>query len=710
MAELSRRRFLQVSALAGGGLVLGFRFGSDTAHASAAEASGFAPNAWISIAPDGAVRLVCDRNEMGQDVYTSLTMLLAEELSVDPRTVSVAQAGVDPAYENKLLGAQVTGASSSIRDAWDPLRQAGATARSMLVAAAAAQWQVPASECRAEQGRVLHGDEQLAYGALASAAAKQPVPHDVPLKSPDRFTVIGKPLHRLDGPPKARGQTQYGIDVREPGMLYAALLPCPVLGGKVATLDASAARKRTGVREVVNIGEAVAIVADHYWTAKSALADLQVTWDEGPAATLDDAAIRAQLESALGEDGVVVKQAGDAAAALAKAESPLEARYSGQMLAHGALEPINCTARVGKDGVDVWASTQYPQGAQAIAAETAGVAPADVRIHAQLIGGGFGRRLDVDFVAQAVAIARAVPGVPVQLVWSREDDVRHDFYRPPSLHRVRGAVAGGKLVALEHKLASPSVTSRWAPSFVKDGLDPFMNEGTSNLTYAIPNLEFRTVIREVGIRVGYWRSVSNALNAFAIESFMDELAHAAGQDPVAFRLALLAGNPRQRAVIERVAQDAKWSAGVGKGRAFGFAAMECYDTHVALVAEISGSADAVRIERLRFAVDPGIAVHPDQVVAQLQSGAVTGLLGALRAKITIANGRVEQGNFDRFPLPRMTEVPPIDVSLVPSGARPGGMGEVGVPLVAPAIANAVFALTGKRIRSLPLADGGVSFA
>jgi isoquinoline 1-oxidoreductase beta subunit len=707
--ELSRRRFLQVSALAGGGFALGFRFGSD-AQASAAATDAFAPNAWISIAPDGAVRLVSDRNEMGQDVYTSLTMLLAEELEVDPHTVSVAQASVDPAYENKALGAQVTGASTSIRDAWDPLRQAGATARSMLVAAAASHWNVPASECRAEQGRVLHGDKQLAYGALATAAARQPVPKDVPLKSPDRFTVIGKPLHRLDGPPKARGQARFGIDVRPPGMLYAALLPCPVLGGKVATLDADAARKRVGVREVVNIGEAVAIVADHYWTAKSALADLKVTWDEGPGATLDDAAIRAQLEASLGEDGAVVKQAGDAAAVFAKGASPLEATYSGQMLAHAALEPVNCTARVGRDGVDVWASTQYPQGAQTIAAEAAGVAPAAVRIHAQLIGGGFGRRLDVDFVAQAVAIARAVPDVPVQLIWSREDDVRQDFYRPPSLHRLRGALAGDALVALQHKLASASVTSRWAPGFVKDGIDPFMNEGTANLTYAIPNLEFRTVMREVGIRVGYWRSVSNALNAFAFEGFMDELAHAAGQDPVAFRLALLAGNPRQRAVIERVAQDAIWTKGAGKGRAVGIAAMECYETHVALVAEVSGSADAVHIERLRFAVDPGIAVHPDQVVAQLQSGAVTGLLGALRAKITLKNGRVEQGNFDRFPLPRITDVPPIDVALIESGARPGGMGEVGVPLVAPAIANAVFALTGKRIRSLPLADGGVSFA
>jgi isoquinoline 1-oxidoreductase beta subunit len=502
----------------------------------------------------------------------------------------------------------------------------------------------------------------------------------------------------------------YGIDVRQPGMLYAALLPCPVLGGKVARLDAEAARARAGVRAVVDIGEGVAVVADHYWTARSALADLRVEWDEGPAAKLDTAAIQAALEQGLAEPGAVVKQAGDAAAALSAASSPLEARYTAQMLAHLALEPINCVARVGDDGVDVWASTQYPQGAQEIAAKAASVAKEQVRIHAQMIGGGFGRRLDVDFVGQAVAIARAVRGTPVQLVWSREDDVRQDFYRPPSLHVLRGAVAGGRLVALSHKMVSPSVTARWAPSAVSNGIDPFMTEGTVNLTYAIPNLELRNVIREVGLAVGYWRSVSNALNAFAIESFLDELAHSAGQDPVAFRLALLAEQPRQRAVIERAARDANWQAGAGSGRAFGLAAMECYDTHVALVAEISGGgSDVVHIERLRFAVDPGIAVHPDQVVAQMESGAVTGLLGALRAKITVKNGRVEQSNFDRFPLPRIDEVPPIDVSIVASGDRPGGMGEVGVPLVAPAIANAVFALTGKRIRSLPLADGGVTF-
>jgi len=557
---------------------------------------------------------------------------------------------------------------------------------------------------------VRHGEKQLSYGALATAAAAQPVPDDVPLKPPERFQWIGKPLHRLDGPAKVRGQAVYGIDVRRPGMLHAALLPCPVLGGKVAKLDAAAARQRAGVRAVVDIGEGVAVVADHYWTAKSALADLRVEWDEGPAATLDTAAIQAALEQGLAEEGAVVKQAGDAAAALAAASSPLEARYTAQMLAHLALEPINCVARVGDDGVDVWASTQYPQGAQEIAAKAAGVAPERVRIHAQWIGGGFGRRLDVDFVGQAVAIARALPGTPVQLIWSREDDVRQDFYRPPSLHQLRGAVAGGRLLALSHKMVSPSVTARWAPSAVSNGIDPFMTEGTANLSYAIPNLELRNVIREVGIRVGYWRSVSNALNAFAIESFVDELAHASGADPVAFRLALLEQQPRQRAVIERVARDAGWARGAGAGRAFGIAAMECYDTHLALIAEVSGGAERVKLERLRFAVDPGIALRPDQIVAQLESGAVSGLIHALRAKVTVKDGRVEQDNFDSFPIPRITEVPPIDVALMPSGAAPGGMGEVGVPLVAPAIANAVFALTGKRIRSLPLADGGVTLA
>jgi len=702
--QVTRRDFLKVSAIAGGGMLIGFRL----EQAAADQAAPSALNAWVAIAPDGAVTLTCHRSEMGQDVYTSLSMLLAEELAVDLRHVKVVHAPVAPAYVNTAMGAQITGGSTSIREAWVPLRQAGATARVMLVNAAAAQWGVPAAECRADNGVVLHGSRKAPYGTLAAAAAKLPVPENVALKDPSRFTVIGKPQPRLDGGAKARGRAVYGIDVNQPGMLYAALVPCPVIGGKVASFDGSGVATRPGVKAVVNIGEGVAVVADHYWTARSAADALKIQWDEGPAATLDTAAILATLESARNRPGFVAKRAGDVSGPLAT--GALEATYRCQMLSHATLEPQNCTARVGPTGVDVWASVQFPQGAQGTAAQVAGVKPEQVRIHSQFLGGGFGRRLENDFVAQAVTIAKAVPGTPVQLIWTRPEDMRHDFYRPPSLHVMRGAVADGRAVALSATLVSPSITSRAFPPFVQNGNDPFMTEGLANLTYDIPNLELRTVIEEVGIRVGFWRSVSHALNAFAVESFVDELALAAGKDPLAFRLAMLQKLPRQQTVLEHVARAAGYTAAPARGRGFGLASMECYQTHVAVACEVSGSAERVKIERICITADCGLAVHPDQAVAQLQGGVVTALIQAMRSKITVKNGRVEQSNFHDFRLPRMNEVPPVQVELIQSGGNPGGLGEVGVPLVAPALANAVFALTGKRIRTTPLEDGGVRFA
>jgi CO/xanthine dehydrogenase Mo-binding subunit len=558
---------------------------------------------------------------------------------------------------------------------------------------------------------VIHGNRRIAYGDLAPAVAKMTPPADVPLKPASRFNVIGKNVPRLDGADKARGKTIYGIDVAQQGMLYAALVQCPVLGGKVKSFDARGVETRPGVRKVVNIGEGVAVVADHYWIARTALADVKIEWDEGPAAKLDTAAIYQALER--GRDNPkygVAKHAGDVEAVF-KRLTPIEVRYTTQMLAHATLEPQNCVARVGSDGVDVWASTQFPGGAQPAAAQAAGVKPDDVRIHAQFIGGGFGRRLDVDFVPQAVAIAKAVPGVAVKLIWSREEDTTHDFYRPPSLHLMRASLEGARLVAFAHTMVSPSITQRMFPGAIKeDGIDDFMVEGVKNFTYDIPNVEMRTMIQDIGLRVGYWRSVSNALNAWAIESFVDELAAAAKQDPVAFRIAMLKGTPRQRAALERAVRDARYTDKPARGRAFGVASMECYNTHVAVVAEISGSGDKVKLEKLTCAADCGICVHPDQAVAQLEGGMVTGLINALRSRVTVKDGRVQQTNFHDFRLPRMTDVPPLVVAILPSTETVGGLGEVGVPLVAPAIGNAIFALTGKRIRALPLEDAGVSFA
>ncbi|HUP29263.1 MAG TPA: molybdopterin cofactor-binding domain-containing protein [Usitatibacter sp.] len=705
LASRSRRQFLKVSAVAGGGMMIALRLG----HVSEAHAADDTKaNAWVTVRADGSVVLTCHRNEMGQDVHTSMAMLLAEELGVDPRKVTVVQAGVDPIYVNKMLGGQLTGGSTSVRDAWEPLRQAGASARTMLVGAAAEEWKVGAGDCRVEDGYVVCGSKRAAYGSLAAAAAKQPVPKDVKLKDATQFTVIGKPLPRLDGADKARGKTVFGLDVKQPGMLYAALIPCPVIGGKVASFDAAGADKRKGVRKVVDIGEGVAVIADHYWIARTAAEGLAIKWDEGAGAKVDTAAIFAVLDRAKDRPGFIAKKAGDVGAN--PGASAISATYSCQMLSHATLEPQNCTARVGRDGVDVWASTQFPQGAQGAAAAAAGVKPEQVRIHPQFIGGGFGRRLENDFIVQSVAIAKAMPGVPVKLVWTRPEDMGHDFYRPPSLHLMSGAVADGKLVAFSSKMVSPSVTARAFPPVVKDGNDPFMTEGLSNLTYEIPNLELRTVIEEVGVRVGYWRSVSHALNAFAVESFIDELAAAAKQDPVAFRMAMLEKMPRQKAVLQRAVQASGYSASPGSGKAFGVAAMECYDTHIAVICEVSGGGDRVKLERITVAADCGLAVHPDQAVAQLEGGVVTGLIQALRSKITLKAGRVEQTNFHDFQLPRMNDVPPVRVELMQSGGKPGGIGEVGVPLVAPAVANAVFALTGKRIRTTPLEDGGVKFA
>lgn len=705
----ARRAFLKTSAAAGGGLIVGLYL---PASSFAADPQPVSANAWVRIAPDNRITLICHRNEMGQDVHTSLAVLVAEELGVDVNTVAIEQAPVDPVYVNLLLGAQITGGSTSIRDAWTKLREAGATARVLLITAAANRWQAQPADCTAQGGFVTHkSGKRLSYGELAAAAAKLPRPTQVALKQPAEFTQIGKQRHRLDSPAKARGQTIFGLDVVQPGMVYASLEQCPVIGGKVASVDDTKARAMSGVLAVVNIGEAVAVVADHYWTAKKAREALQITWDYGPAATLTTDKIYATLKEGAKQDGAIVKQSGDASAALKSAAKTLRAEYELQLLAHATLEPMNCLALVSDKGCDIWASTQFPQGAQGVAAARSGVAAPKVRIWSQFVGGGFGRRLDVDFIGQAAAIAKALPGKPVKLIWTREDDTRNDFYRPASFHTLAGGLdAQGNLVAFDYKMVSSSITNRLFPGVVKNGLDGFMTEGSINLTYDIPNAMQRVVIQEYGLRSGYWRSVSHALNGFAIESFVDELAHAAGKDPVEFRRPLLDKQPRQKAVLERVARESGWGSPLPAGSARGLAMMESYGTYQAVVATIRKTPDGIKLESLVYVVDPGIAVHPDQVIAQIHSGAVSGLINTLRSKITIKDGRIEQSNFHDFPLLRMNQMPEMKVVLMESGDPPGGMGEVGVPLVGPAVANAVFALTGIRARSLPLSDWGVEFA
>jgi isoquinoline 1-oxidoreductase beta subunit len=709
---MERRSFLKLSATAAGGLVIGICL--PARRGALAAAAPFAPNAWLRIDADDRITFICPRNEMGQDVHTSLAMLVAEELEVTPAKLVIEQAPADPAYINTMVGGQLTGASTSVREAWLPLRKAAAATRMLVIAAAAATWKIDAATLRAADGKVSAADGRSAtYGALAATAASMPVPSDasIVLKTPDKFRVIGSTTQpRLDTPAKVRGARIFGIDARQPGMVYAALAQCPVIGGTVTRFDDSKAKAIAGVRAVIDIGDGVAVVADHYWTARKARDVLTIEWNEGPGAAVSNATVAAALREGAKKPGAVALANGDVEAGLAQAARTLEAEYELPMLAHGTLEPMNCLALVTGEACDIWTSTQIPQAAHGFATARSGVPAQAVRIHPQFIGGGFGRRLEADFVGQAAAIAKAMPGVPVKLIWSREDDTTHDYYRPASLHRARGGLGkDGALVALDHLMVSQSITERAFPGVVKDGLDLFMTEGAENLTYAVPHLRSRVVIQDTGVRVGYWRSVSNALNAFAFESFIDELAEAAGKDPLDFRLALLAKQPRQHAVLARVADEAGWGKPRAKDSALGLASMECYGTHIALVAEVRREGGKLRCSRIWVALDPGIAVHPDQVHAQIESGIVTGLIGALHNRITITNGRVQQQSFDEVKLLRISQMPAIAITLMANGDAPGGIGETGTPLVAPALANAVARLTGTRARKLPFIDSGVVF-
>jgi len=707
---MERREFIKLSLTAAGGLSLGFYLPGPRAAAAAV----FAPNAWLRIDPDNRITFICPQNEMGQDVHTALAVLIAEELGVPVASLVIVQAPAAPAYSNAMLGGQLTGGSTSVRHAWLPLRQAGAATRSLFVAAAARTWAVDAATLGVDAGHVTGpGGKRLSYGALAATAATLPAPalDKVRLKAPASFTQIGKAgQKRLDTPAKLRGDRLFGIDAKQPGMVHAALAQCPVIGGTVVSVNDSKARVMPGVRAVINLVDGVAVVADHFWTAKKARDALEVKWRVGAEGSVSSESVARALENGTRLPGVIARENGDVAAGLQRAARKFEARYELPMLAHVALEPMNCLALVANGACDIWTSTQFPEGAKAAAAARSGVQPESVRIHPQFIGGGFGRRLETDVIGQAAAIAKAMPGVPVKLIWTREDDTTHDYYRPASLHTLEGGLdKDGNLVALHHRMVSPSATARAFPAFVQDGLDPFMTEGAVNLTYAIPHFRTSALIQDTGVRVGFWRSVSHALNAFAFESFMDELAQAAGKDPVAFRLALLRSQPRQRAVLSKVAEMAGWGGPASRDRALGVASMECYGTHVATVAEVVRQGDNVRCERMWVAVDPGIAVRPDQVQAQIVSGVITGLTGALRNRITIRDGRIQETNFHQFEPLRMAQAPRIEVAIVASGGEPGGMGEVGTPLVAPALANAVARLTGKRVRSLPFSAAGVAF-
>jgi len=696
----SRREFIKTGAAATGFLMLGVTL--PEAFAQAPETAASMPNVWVRIGADDRVTILSARSEMGQGVYTAMPTLVAEELEVDLQKIRVEIAPAGEPYINAMLGAQGTGGSTSVAEGFDKLRMAGAQARSMLVTAAAQKWGVEASACRAENG-VVHGTagRKATYGELAAAASRLPVPQDVKLKEPGEWRYIGKPIHRLDTRGKIDGTAEFGIDVKLPGMLYAALAQCPVIGGKVLSLDDAKSKAMPGVKHVVQITDGVAVVADTWWRAKVARDALVIQWNEGEGKTLDSAGIASALKAAAAKPGAVIKKQGDVEEGLKGAAKKVEAAYELPFLAHAPMEPMNFTADVRKDSCLLYGPTQFQQMAAGVAAQVTGLKPEQITVRTTFLGGAFGRRIDVDFIAQAVEISKAV-GAPVKLLWTREDDTTHDFYRPTSYHQFSGGLdAGGRPVAVRFHMTSPSVTSRLFPVFVKDGIDPFMNEAATPV-YDIPNQLVSTVIHDTGLRVGYWRSVSHALNAFAIESFMDELAAAAGQDPYEFRRALIGAHPRMKRVLELAAEKAGWGKPTASGRSRGLALMEGYGTSIAEVAEVSVTGKTVRVHRVVVAADLGRMVNPNIVRQQLEGSIIYGLSAALFGEITLKDGRVQQSNFHDYPVVRMPESPAIETHLVESSEKPGGIGEPGTALIGPAVANAVFAATGQRLRRLPL--------
>jgi isoquinoline 1-oxidoreductase beta subunit len=704
-AAATRRDFLKLGALAGGGLVLGIGLGGCSKPAALGTAGG-QPVAWLRIAGDDTITVLVDKSEMGQGVYTALTQLLAEELGLALEGIRVEAAPVGAVYVNALLGAQITGGSTSVRDTWEKLRKAGAQARTMLVQAAATHWGVDAARLRVEGGAVVNGRERLSFGALAESAAKLPVPQEVSLKPAKDFTLVGKPAKRIDTAAKLDGSAVYGIDVKLPGMLHGALAQCPTLGGKLASFDASAAEAMPGVKKVVGTGNGVVVVADHYWQARKALDAVKITWDAGPNAALSTDAIRAKLRSAAKREGRSARSEGDVAAAMKGAAKVVRATYELPMLAHATLEPQCCTADVRADGADIHAPTQTQTIAQATAAAAAGLKPEQVNIHTTLLGGGFGRRLEVDFIPAAVEASKAV-GKPVKVIWSREEDTTHDTYRPPAHDEVAGAFdAEGRLVAWKLDLTGPSITARMFPAVVETAIDPFAVEAATNYPYDVPNVAVNYNREEVGVDVGYWRSVSHALNCFVAESFMDELALAAGKDPYEFRAALLGKQPRFRRVLDEAASRAGWGKAPA-GHHQGIALMEGYGTYMAQVVEVSVTGGRLAVHRITCAVDCGQMVNPNIVDQQVEGSILFGLTAALWGEITLARGQVQQRNFDSYRMLRLPEAPRIDVHLLDSSEAPGGIGEPGTAVVGPALANAIFAATGKRLRALPVARQGI---
>jgi isoquinoline 1-oxidoreductase beta subunit len=703
--NISRRSFLISIAAAGGGFILSLSLPLHNGHASTA--GGFAPNAFIRIGGDGQIVLTMPYVEMGQGTYTSIPMLIAEELEVSLTQIQLEHAPPnEKLYANPMLGVQATGNSNAIRGGWNPLREAGAAARIVLTEAAARRWGVDATECRAEAGEIVHtpSGRRFKYGDIAEDAARIPLPENVALKEPAAFKLIGTPAKRLDAAGKVDGSTVYGIDARPAGLKIATLAQSPVFGGRLKSVDDSAAKSVKGVRQIVRLEDAVAVVADHMGAAKKGLEALHIEWDDGVHAAVDTQDVARELEQATLKTGSVAQNIGDTEKAIATAATRVEAIYRLPFLAHAAMEPMNCTVHFKGDKCEIWIGTQAIARVQQMAAKAAGLEVDKVTVHNHLCGGGFGRRLEADGAVRAVQIAMHVDG-PVKVVWTREEDIQQDMYRPFWVDRVAGGLdKDGKPIAWINRFAGSSVIARWLPAAFKNGLDPDTTEGAIDLVYALPNLHVEYLqVEPPGIRTAFWRSVGPSHNVFVTESFIDELAVAAGQDSVAYRRTLLEHNPRAKAVLDLAAEKAGWGAQLPEGRGRGVALQNVFGSYLAQVAEVEVAKDgSVRVRRVVCAMDCGTVINPNTVEAQIQSGVMFGVTAALYGKITLKNGRVEQSNFDTYQMLRISEAPAIEVYVVKSSELPGGMGEAGTSGIVPAIANAVFAATGKRLREMPI--------
>jgi len=692
-----RREFLKLSLAAGGALLVTIPLGG----AEAASTGSSMLNAFVRIEPDGPITLIMPKVEMGQGTFTSLPMLIAEELEVGLDQIRTEHAPPNPKVYG-IDGDQSTGGSTSVLQMWEPLRRAGATARTALIAAAASTWQVGADSCHAERGEVVHAPSgrRLAYGALASRAARAKLPHTVALKDPKDFKLIGRPTRRLDAPSKVDGRATFGIDVRRPGMRYAALEQTPVKGGRLQHADEAAARRLAGVRQVVVADDVVAVIADNTYAARRGLEALAPRWDGGPHGHLQQADLVAALDRAVDRKGARAKRIGDVDDALRQASRTLEARYHQPFLAHATMEPMNCTVHWHGGRCEIWVGTQAPDRVVSKLADL-GLKPENIVLHNHLIGGGFGRRLEVDTVVVAARIAQKVAG-PVQVIWSRAEDIRQDRYRPAYVDHIAAALdAHGNPIGWRHTIAGGSATAQWDGKPLKTGVDDDAVESSKNPAYLFPNLSVHYVQEDPpNLTVSWWRGVGPTRSVFVVESFIDECAAAAGKDPVAYRRPLLADG-RARRVLDIAAERAGWGSVLPKGHGRGVSVQSAFGSHLAQVVEVAVEGDDVRVVKVVCAIDCGRIVNPDGVRSQLEGGVIFGLSAALFSEITVANGRVEQSNFDDYPVLRMDGAPSIEVHLVESSESPGGIGETGTACVAAALGNAIHAATGRRLRTLP---------